>query len=225
MRQTTTTPTGTAWGAVICGWIAAVGAAALIAPAVAAILAGRPVIPGQLALAIPVIVGLTIAYLIGGYVAGRMAGYHTSWHGLMTSFFGLFITLLALLFAAAADQGLLRASGIGSLADAFPGIRQLDLRVLGDTLTFGSILSFLATIFAGWLGGLLAPDVYGRVATPAVPSERVVEREVLPDRVVQERVVRRERPTFRLLPALGRKGGERSAAPQDEVTETRVERS
>ncbi|MDE3113671.1 MAG: hypothetical protein KGK34_12090 [Chloroflexota bacterium] len=224
MRQTKMTPTGTAWGAVICGWIAAVGAAALLAPAVAALLAGRPVVPDQLALAVPVIVGLALAYLIGGYVAGRMAGYHTSWHGMMSAFFGLFIALLALLVAAAAEQGLLASSGIRSLADVFPGMRQLDLRVLGDTLTFGSILSFLATIFAGWLGGLLAPDVYARVATPAVPSERVVEREVLPDRVVQERVVRRERPSFRLLPALGRKGGERVAGPDDEVKETRIER-
>ncbi|MDE3192169.1 MAG: hypothetical protein KGN00_00655 [Chloroflexota bacterium] len=224
MRQTKMTPTGTAWGAVICGWIAAVGAAALLAPAVAALLAGRPVVPDQLALAVPVIVGLALAYLIGGYVAGRMAGYHTSWHGMMSAFFGLFIALLALLVAAAAEQGLLASSGIRSLADVFPGMRQLDLRVLGDTLTFGSILSFLATIFAGWLGGLLAPDVYARVATPAVPSERVVEREVLPDRVVQERVVRRERPSFRLLPALGRKGGERVARSDDEVKETRIER-
>jgi hypothetical protein len=214
---------GTSWGAVIGGWIAAVGAAALVAPAVAAILAGRPVVPNDLGLAVPVVLGLMISYLIGGYVAGRMAGYGTSWHGMMTAFFGLFITLLALLLAAAADQGLLASSGVRSLADVFPGIRQLDLRALGDTLTFGSILGFLATIFAGWLGGLLAVDRYARFALPAAASERVVEREVLPDRVVKERVVHRGRPAFRLLPALGRKGGER-VEKKEEVSETRVER-
>jgi hypothetical protein len=214
---------GTSWSAVICGWIAAVGAAALVAPAVAAILAGRPVVPNDLGLAVPVVLGLMISYLIGGYVAGRMAGYGTSWHGMMTAFFGLFVTLLALLLAAAADQGLLASSGVRSLADVFPGIRQLDLRALGDTLTFGAILGFLATIFAGWLGGLLGVDRYARFALPAASSERVVEREVLPDRVVKERVVQRERPAFRLLPALGRKGGER-VEKKEGVTETRVER-
>lgn len=225
MRQTAVTPRGTAWGAVICGWIAAVGAAALVAPAVAAILAGRPIVPNELALAVPVIVGLMIAYLIGGYVAGRMAGYHTSWHGMMAAFFGLFVTLLALLLAAAADKGLFAASGVRSLSDVFPGIRQLDLRVLGDTLTFGSLLGFLATIFAGWLGGLLAPDLQARFAVPAMSSERIVEREVLPDQVVRERVVRRERPTFRLLPTLGRKGGDRASAGTEPKDGTRIERT
>ena len=211
-------PTGTAWGAVICGWIAAVGASVLVAPAVGAILAGRAPVPNDLALAVPVVLGLMIAYLIGGYVAGRMAGYHTSWHGMMTAFFGLLVTLLALLLAAAAERGLLASAGVTSLSDVFPGIRQLDLRTLGDTVTFGAMLGFLATIFAGWLGGLLAPD-HAWVA----PAERVVERQVLPERVVQERVVTRERPRFRLLPAIGRKGGER-VERETEVRETRVEK-
>lgn len=225
MRDTAGRPAGTSWTAVIGGWIAAVGAAALVAPAVAAILAGRRVVADDLALAVPVIVGLMIAYLIGGYVAGRMAGYSVSWHGMMAAFFGLFIALVALLLAAAAERGLFAASGLRSLADVFPGIRQLDLRALGDTLTFGSILGFLATIFAGWLGGLLAGDRYARVALPAVPAERVVEREVLPDRIVRERVVHRERPTFRFLPTLGRKGGEKvEPSGHEEVGGSRAER-
>jgi hypothetical protein len=214
-------PVGTSWTAVIGGWIAAVGAAALVAPAVAAILAGRAAVANDLALAVPVVAGLMIAYLIGGYVAGRMAGYNTSWHGMMTAFFGLFVTLLALLLAAAADRGLLATSGIRSLSDVFPGIRQLDLQALGNTLTFGSILGFLATIFSGWLGGLLVVDRYARVAIQASRVERVVERQPA-GQVVQERVVVRERPTFRLLPSLGRKGGERASS--QEVKESKVER-
>jgi hypothetical protein len=149
-----------------------------------------------------------------------MAGYNTSWHGMMTAFFGLFVALVALLLAAAADQGLLAASGVQSLSDVFPGIRQLDVRSLGDTLTFGAILGFLATIFAGWLGGLLAPDRYVvPVSATAVPA--ATAREV----VVQEhRVERRERPRFRLLPTMGRKGGDRVERTDEEVRETRIER-
>jgi hypothetical protein len=219
-EHTLVRPAGTSWTSVVGGWIAAIGAAALVAPAVAAILAGRPVVPNDLALAVPVVLGLMIAYLIGGYVAGRMAGYNTSWHGMMTAFFGLFLALVALLLAAAADQGLLAASGVRSLSDVFPGIRQLDVRTLGDTLTFGAILGFLATIFAGWLGGLLAPDRYiVPVAATAVPAG--MAREVV---VEEHRVERRERPRFRLLPAMGRKGGDRVERTDEEVRETRIER-
>lgn len=222
MREHTyVTPTGTSWSAVVGGWMAAIGAGALVAPLVAAIVTGRPAVPNDLALAVPVVLGLMIAYLVGGYVAGRMAGYNTSWHGLMTAFFGLFVVLLALLLAAAADQGLLAASGIRSLADVFPGVREMDLRTLGDTVTFGAILSFLATIFAGWLGGLLAPDRYlVPVAAPASPAA-VAHEAVLEERRV---VDQRPQPRFRLLPAIGRKGGERVESAREEVHETRVER-
>jgi len=213
---------GTSWASVLGGWLAAVGTAALIAPAVGAILAGRPAVPNDLSLAVPVVIGLVIAYLVGGYVAGRMAGHTTSWHGMMTAFFGLFISLIALLLAAAADRGLLAASGVRSLADVFPGTAQLDVRSFGDTVTFGAILGFLATIFAGWLGGLLAPDhalAMAPVTTTMLPAERVSAGEV----VLEERRVER-RPHFRLLPAMGRKGGEQADATVKEVRETRVER-
>lgn len=210
-------PLATSWMSVICGWIAAIGGAALVAPAVAATLAGRPAVPNDLALAVPVVLGLMIAYLIGGYVAGRMAGYHTSWHGMMAAFFGLLITLIALLLAAAAERGLLAGSGVQSLADVFPGIRQLDLRSLGDTVTFGALLGFLATIFAGWLGGLLAPsrgaEAPARVAvTPSAGSDPL-----------QQRQPAWGKPRFRLLPALGRKGGEQVERKDEEVRESRIE--
>lgn len=215
-----TSSQGTSWASVIGGWLAAVGTAAIVAPAVGAILVGRPATPNDLSLAVPVVIGLVIAYLMGGYVAGRMAGYKTSWHGMMTAFFGLFITLIALLLAAAADQGLLATSGVRSLADVFPGTAQLDVRTLGDTVTFGAILGFLATIFSGWLGGVLAPEhklAMAPVVTTVVPAERVSEV------VLEERKVERK-PHFRLLPAMGRKGGESAETSTKEVRETRVER-
>lgn len=195
-------PAGTSWVSLMGGWIAAVGTAALLAPMIGGILAGRPVVAGDLGLAVPVILGLLVAYLIGGYVAGRMAGYNTSWHGMMSAFFGLFILLVALLLVAAAEQGWFAGAGIRPLTDAFPGVAQLELRALGDTLTFGAILGFLITIFAGWLGGLMAPDHYAVTVAQAVPS---TERTVTEPRTVEEPAPRR----FRLLPALGRKGGER----------------
>ncbi len=207
----------TSWASVLGGWLAAVGMAALVAPAIGVILSGRPAVPNDLSLAVPVVIGLVMAYLAGGYVAGRMAGYSTSWHGMVTAFFGLFVTLIALLLAAATDQGLLAASGVRSLSDVVPGIAQLDLRTLGDTVTFGAILGFLASIFAGWLGGVLAPSRASEALapTPAAPSQ---------DPKPHPRSTVDRKPTFRLLPSMGRKGGEASGTPKDEVRETRVER-
>lgn len=218
-------PAATSWGAVLGGWLGAVGAGAIVAPAVAGILAGRTVVPGDLGLAVPVVLGLLIAYLLGGYISGRMAGYNTSWHGMMTAFFGLFVLLVVMLVAAAADAGLLAASGIRSLADVFPGIRQLDVRTLGDTLTFGAILSFLASIFAGWLGGLLAPDRYA-VPVATIPVSEVISTgptvgpavTAARERRMEEHRVER-RPQYRVLPAMGRKGGERE---ETVVRETEV---
>lgn len=216
-------PAGTSWGAVLGGWLGAVGAAALVAPVVAGILAGRAAVPNDLGLAVPVVLGLMIAYLLGGYISGRMAGYNTSWHGMMTAFFGLLVTLIVLMVAAAADAGLLAASGVRSLADVFPGIRQLDVRTLGDSLTFGAILGFLATIFAGWLGGLLAPDHSVRATT--VPASDVVSTgpmvgpavSAARERRVEEQQRAERRPHYRVLPAMGRKGGEREETVERET--------
>lgn len=221
-------PASTSWGAVLGGWLGAVGAAALVGPIVAGIIAGRAAAPNDIGLAVPVVIGLMIAYLLGGYISGRMVGYNTSWHGMMTAFFGLFVTLVVLLAAAATDAGLLAASGIRSLADVFPGIRQLDVRTIGDSLTFGAILGFLATIFAGWLGGLLAPDRYA-VPVTTVPVSDVVSTgpmvgpavSAARERRVEEQNRIDRRPHYRVLPAMGRKGGERDEPVVERETEVR----
>lgn len=219
-EQRTAPVPGTSWASVVGGWIAAVGAATLVAPLIAAILYGRPATPNDLAIAVPVVLGLMIAYLIGGYVAGRMAGYHTSWHGMMAAFFGLLVTLLALLAAAAAEGGLV--AGVRPLSDAFPAVRQLDLRTLGDTLTFGAVLSFLVAIFAGWLGGLLAPERWAPGRAPEARAGVVVAA----GSVAPAPPKRGLAPRFRLLPSIGAKGGERVEARTETppTTDTRADR-
>src|SRR5438034_10530056 len=112
-------PAATAWGAVIGGWLATIGASVVIAPLVAGLIAatGSPQTSSDLALAVPVVLGLLVSYTFGGYVAGRMAGYRTSWHGMMTAFFTLFVLLVILLIGGLADRGVFAGSGIRSLAD------------------------------------------------------------------------------------------------------------
>jgi hypothetical protein len=211
-------PAATAWGAVLGGWVATIGASVIFAPIVAGLLVvpGSPV-GGDIALAVPVVLGLFLSYIVGGYVAGRMAGYRTSWHGMMTAFFTLFILLVLMLLGVAADNGLFAASGIRSAADIIPGVRDLNLYALGDALTFGAILGFLAAIFGGWLGGLLAPT---RVVAPVAPVRPVPVRAPVMARTTERREVVTERPR-RILPALGRKGGE--GVETDETRTTYVE--
>jgi hypothetical protein len=107
----------TSWMSVLGGWIATIGAMALVAPAVAAVLvsANPGIGTNDIGAAVPIVVGIFISYLIGGYVAGRMAGYRTSWHGMLTAFFSLFVLLALVLLSYAAANG------------AFTGIGENDL--------------------------------------------------------------------------------------------------
>ena len=211
-------PSGTAWGAVLGGWVATIGASVIFAPIVAGLIVapGTPA-NGDIAVAVPVVLGLFLSYIVGGYVAGRMAGYRTSWHGMMTAFFTLFVLLVLMLLGVAADNGMFAASGVRSAADVIPGVRDLNVYALGDALTFGAILGFLAAIFGGWLGGLLAPTQRVAVA-PVRPVPARVPAPMV--RTTERREVVTDRPR-RILPAFGRKGGE--VVERDEVHSTRVE--
>jgi len=207
-------PVATAWGAVLGGWLATIGASVIFAPLVAGLIAaaGSPS-PTDLALAVPVVLGLLLSYIVGGYVAGRMAGYRTSWHGMMTAFFTLFIVLVVLLIGGLVDRGVFAASGIKSMTDVLPGV-SLNTDAGGDALSFGALLGFLAAIFGGWLGGLLAPS--HAVPLTASPDGTPVAR--------TDRSEPKEKPHRRIMvPAFGRKGGERvEKRTQDEVHSARV---
>ena len=211
-------PAGTAWGAVLGGWVATIGASVIFAPIVAGLIVA-PGVPaaGDISVAVPVVLGLFLSYIVGGYVAGRMAGYRTSWHGMMTAFFSLFVLLVLMLLGVAAENGVFAASGVRSAADIIPGVRDLNIYALGDALTFGAILGFLAAIFGGWLGGLLAPTQ----VTAAAPVRQIPARApATVARTTERRDVVTERPR-RSLPGFGRKGGEQ--VERDEVRTSQVE--
>lgn len=215
---------------VLGGWIATIGAMALVAPPVVGALAGVNIGSNDIASAIPVVIGIFVAYLIGGYVAGRMAGYRTSWHGMLTAFFSLFVLLVIALLTYAADRGAFAGVGVNRLADIVPGASGLNVDSLGNALTFGALLGFLAAILGGWLGGVLAPShVAVPVTAPYVAREagpvpgRAVGVGPVGSRTVKHEAVIRRPP---LIPSLGRKGGERSEEERvvEERRETDVER-
>jgi hypothetical protein len=213
---------GTSWMSVLGGWIATIGAMALVAPAVAGVLVGtNPNIgTADIAAAVPVVIGIFVAYLIGGYVAGRMAGYRTSWHGMLTAFFSLFVLLVIVLVSYAAASGAFAGIDVSTLV---PGATGLSVDSLGNALTFGVLLGFLAAILGGWLGGLLAPS-HAVVAAPYVAREAgPVPGRTVGVGPVGSRSVKRETVTRRppLIPAFGRKGGER--VKEEQVVEERRE--
>ena len=203
----------TSWMSVLGGWIATIGAMALVAPGVAGLLAGANIGNNDIAPAVPVVVGIFISYLIGGYVAGRMAGYRTSWHGMLTAFFSLFVLGVLVLVSYAASRGAFAGIGVNNLTDLIPGAAGLNVDSLGNALTFGALLGFLAAIFGGWLGGVLAPShAVVPVTAPYVVREagpvpgRTVGVGPVGSRTAQRETVIRRPP---LIPSLGRKGGER----------------
>src|SRR2546427_342929 len=98
-----------------------------------------------------------------------------------------------------AGRGLLAVTGVESVADVIPGVRDLDITTSGNAVTFGALLGFLGSIFAGWLGGVLAPSHTVAATVPAAgTAERVEKREVV-----------RERRPLMPAPTIGRKGEER----------------
>ncbi len=215
----------TSWMSVLGGWIATIGAMALVAPAVAAVLVGvNPSIgSNDIATAVPVVIGIFVSYLIGGYVAGRMAGYRTSWHGMLTAFFSLFVLLVLVLVSYAAANGAFTGVNV-DVTTLVPGAAGLNIDSLGNALTFGALLGFLAAILGGWLGGLLAPSQVVPVASPYVAREagpvpgRTVGVGPVGSRSVKREAVIRRPP---LVPGFGRKGGER--VQEERVVEERRE--
>ena len=216
-RRVLVRPAATSWGAVLGGWVATIGASVLFAPLVAGLVAmgSTQASRGDLIAAVPFVLGILLSYLVGGYVAGRMAGYRTSWHGMMTAFFSLFVLLVVLLIGGLADNGVFANSGIRSLGDVIPGVRDLNVDSFGNAVSFGAVLGFLAAIFGGWLGGLLAPTQTAVVAAPVRPDVVPVA-----SRVTDRQVAEEHRPRRTVIPSYGRKGGDRI----DERTERVVDR-
>ena len=203
-RDVTVRPAGTSWGAVLDGWLATVGVAAILTPLVGILLANVYTTRGY-ASTVPILVAVGLSYLVGGYVAGRMAGYRTSWHGMTVAFFGLFVVLALLVIDIALALGLFGATA--RLVQLMPLVLGAALYETAETFAFGGALSILIAIFASWLGGLLAPTRIGAVVPAAVPATG--------EPIAKPAPVERHRAGFRLLPSVGRKGGERAEQPKD----------
>ncbi|HAF10874.1 MAG TPA: hypothetical protein DCK98_12460 [Chloroflexi bacterium] len=203
-REVVVRPTGTSWGSIIDGWLATVGVAAILTPIIAFMLTNLYSTRGY-ASAVPILAGVGLSYLIGGYVAGRMAGYRGSWHGMMVAFLGLFIVCALLIVDLAFAVGMFGAPA--RLIQILPLVLGVAFYQSVETFAFGGVLGLLIAVFAAWLGGLLAPARIAVATVPAVAADSTSP--AVDDRAVSATPVNRLRARFRLLPSTGRKGGER----------------
>ena len=170
MPETYVRPRATSWDSVFGGWLAALGSLAIFFPLGALGVGMSPA--GQMraddpALAFPLVLALFVSWLSGGYVAGRMAGYRRSWHGLMSAMWGLFVGLVIALVA---------GGNAGDFASVGASLPRLDLSDFGNATVFGFVLGIAGLILGGWLGGMLAPAPLVRVVERAPASAPVVER-------------------------------------------------
>jgi len=211
-------PSRTVWGAVLDGWLATVGVAAILSPIIGLVLTNLYPSRGY-ASTVPVLAGVGLSYLVGGYVAGRMAGYRTSWHGMMVAFFGLFVVLSLLVIDVALSLGLFGLTG--RLVPIMPAIIGGTLFTSAETFAFGGALGILSAIFAGWLGGLLAPTRSTVIASSTPVVEPVTTAPVVEETTTTTAEPHRARDRYRLLPSPGLKGGERVVEPA--VPEARPE--
>jgi hypothetical protein len=96
---------GTSWVSVIFGWVASIGAALLLVGIVSGIVGAILGLVGLGGGAISALIGLVITvfliYLIGGYVAGRLAGHSGAKHGLLVPVLAIVITILLALIGGA----------------------------------------------------------------------------------------------------------------------------
>ena len=162
---------GFSWGADFFGWLAAAGLAAILAGIVAAAGAALGLTKGStdrigLGGAIALLVVLFIAYVAGGYVAGRMARFDGARQGLGVWLWGILV---------AGAVALLAVAG-GSKYNVLDQLNLPRIPVHQGTLTTAGAVALAAalvvTLLAATIGGALGARWHRRVDRHVVePAE------------------------------------------------------
>jgi hypothetical protein len=153
---------GTSWVSVVLGWLAALGAGLILSGIVSGIVgaifgtAGRQGIQeGGTTALVGLLITLLLAFLIGGYTAGRMAARSGLKHGVLVPLLALVVTLLlaivgGLLGVSFIDQ----LSGVTLPQGAQSSAQQQAPQNLGTILTVSGVLALLFPFVGGAIGGL-----------------------------------------------------------------------
>ena len=154
---------GTSWVSVVLGWLAALGAGLILSGIVSGIVgaifgtAGRQGIQeGGTTALIGLLITLLLAFLIGGYAAGRMAGRSGLKHGLLVPLLALVVTIgLAIIGGALGVSFIDQLSGVTLPQGAQSSAQQAaPQQGLGTILTVSGILALLFPFIGGAIGGL-----------------------------------------------------------------------
>jgi hypothetical protein len=144
---------GTSWVSVVLGWLAALGAGLILSSIVSGIIGAIFSIAGRQGLTeggatalVGLVITLLLAFLIGGYAAGRMASRQGLKHGLLVPLVALAVTLVLAIVG-----GLLGVSFIDQLSGVtLPQGAQQSAQQAAPQQGLGSILSvsgILALLF------------------------------------------------------------------------------
>jgi MFS family permease len=152
---------GTSWSSVIFGWLAALGAGLILSGIIGAVVGGifaalgaGGLQEGGISSLVGLLLTLFLAFLIGGYVAGRLASRSGLKHGLLVPLLSLVITLLLGLLAGALGAGFIDQLGGVTLPALPPEVQgQMPQQNLGTIFTVSGILALLAPFLGGALGG------------------------------------------------------------------------
>ena len=154
---------GTSWVSIVLGWLAALGSGLILSGIVSGIVgaifgtAGRQGIQeGGTTALVGLLITLLLAFLIGGYAAGRMAARQGLKHGLLVPLLALAVTLLLAIVG-----GLLGVSFIDQLSGiTLPqGAQQSAQQAapqqgLATILSVSGVLALLFPFIGGAIGGL-----------------------------------------------------------------------
>ncbi len=138
---------GVRWKSVALGWLVAILVGTVVSPILTALyglVVDPPVKRGEFTATVVVIslVSGFLAYLPGGYVAGRSARCSGGLNGAMTAVFGLIL-------------GVILAPILAVLGATFPegvAVPPASFGLIGEALLAGLIL-FLVNLFGGYIGG------------------------------------------------------------------------
>jgi hypothetical protein len=145
------------WEGVALGWLVALPAGLLLGPLLRRAydaMTGSAVVPGKFTsgLVIVSLVSGFLAYLFGGYVAGRFARRAGGLHGAMTAVLGAVAGACLAAFGVAVSGGILVALvGLG----------------FGEVTAASALALFLAYLFGGYVGG--------KLGEPSRPAMRRLE--------------------------------------------------
>lgn len=169
---------GASWVAIGGGVLATMGAASLLTPILSAYLGASGVDLASAGSAVPVLIALATAALVGGHVAGRIAKRQTGWHGLLSGLVGLLATGSYLIAGVAVQRSLLGIDN-RALPDFFPMVLTLSQYHSVPALALG-LIGLPAQVLAAWIGGLLAGSRPAVLTMPALGGPRSTPAPRLP---------------------------------------------